>query len=150
MCLKLSEPVGDMDPIMEEKRRAGSGMRPMPFPCNGYDNIPRCLNGGKGPRKTWTKSGRFCVCLCPPKWVGPECGFAANNMQSKRFTWGLQKFCGSFFVKKVSVVSSHFCFISSECHFFCICIGHDKRLREEYVKKIAFWSKLSTRSYFSC
>ena len=75
--------------LMEEEKRTGAGgLRPIPFPCNGYDNMPRCLNGGKGPRKTWTKSGRFCVCLCPSKWVGPECGYAANT--AKRFPWGMK------------------------------------------------------------
>ena len=48
-------------------------MKAVPFNCNGYDYIPRCLHGGKGPRKTQTRSGNFCVCLCPTKWLGPEC-----------------------------------------------------------------------------
>ena len=59
------------------------GFRPVPFPCNGLDAQPRCLNGGKGPRKTWTKSGRFCVCLCPTKWIGPECSYAAGTFGKK-------------------------------------------------------------------
>ena len=28
------------------------GVRPVPYPCNGYDHLPRCLHGGRGPRKT--------------------------------------------------------------------------------------------------
>lgn len=67
-----------------EKR---SGLLPIPFPCNGYDHLPRCLHSGKGPRKTWTKSGKFCVCLCPAKWVGPECGYAADSLGKRGFPW---------------------------------------------------------------
>ena len=59
------------------------GMRPFAFPCNGFDNLPRCQHGGKGPRKTWTKAGRFCVCLCYPKWKGPECNYV-NDAVGKR------------------------------------------------------------------
>ncbi|KAI0207202.1 hypothetical protein LSAT2_008130 [Lamellibrachia satsuma] len=47
------------------------------FYCNGYDNMPRCQHGGRGPRKMWTRSGRLCVCLCQAgTWTGPECGDA--------------------------------------------------------------------------
>ena len=42
-----------------------------------------------GPRKTWTKSGLFCVCLCPTKWVGPECGYAADSLGKRGFPWKL-------------------------------------------------------------
>ena len=59
-----------------EKR---GGLRPVPFPCNGRKNKARCMHGGIGPRKTWTGNGRFCVCLCPSSWVGPECGYAASK-----------------------------------------------------------------------
>lgn len=79
-------PLEDYDNLMtnEEKR---AGLRPIPFPCNGFDHIPRCLHSGKGPRKTMTKSGRFCVCLCPNKWVGPECGYAADSLGKRGFPW---------------------------------------------------------------
>lgn len=60
------------------------GLQPYPFPCNGYDNLPRCLHGGKGPRKTRTKAGRFCVCLCPAKWIGAECAYASDFTIGKR------------------------------------------------------------------
>ena len=51
-----------------------SGYRKVPFPCNGFDNMPRCTHGGHGPIITNTKStGRMCVCLCPNSWSGPEC-----------------------------------------------------------------------------
>ena len=49
------------------------------FPCNNYDNLPRCLHGGRGPQTTTTKlSGRFCICLCPVQWGGPECASAVT------------------------------------------------------------------------
>ena len=62
----------------------------MPFPCNGHDHVARCLHGGKGPRKTMTKAGRFCVCLCPMKWVGPECGYSSDSLR-KRYPWNMKK-----------------------------------------------------------
>ena len=70
------------DELAYETYEKRGGLRPIPFPCNGRRNRPRCLHGGKGPRKTWTGSGKFCVCLCPTNWIGPECGYAAS--QSKR------------------------------------------------------------------
>jgi len=73
--------------LTEQEKR--SGMKPIPFPCNGYDHIPRCLHMGKGPRKTKTTSGQFCVCLCPAKWVGPECGYAADSLGKRGFPWKL-------------------------------------------------------------
>ncbi|ELU17386.1 hypothetical protein CAPTEDRAFT_198811 [Capitella teleta] len=88
----FDELFGEEDPnmqgeeyTMQEKR---GGYRPVPFPCNGYDYQPRCLHGGRGPRKTWTKTGRFCVCLCAQKYGGPECSFTAESQQWKRLVSG--------------------------------------------------------------
>ncbi|KAK2166673.1 hypothetical protein LSH36_37g16008 [Paralvinella palmiformis] len=74
----------EMPTIDVEKK--SSGMRLATFRCNGYDHLPRCLHGGKGPRKTWTKAGRFCVCLCRGNWVGPECAYSADSLR-KRYPW---------------------------------------------------------------
>lgn len=84
-CLTILLAVFDENSEQMEKR-GGTGLRPIPFACNGYDNRPVCLNGGLGPRKTWTKAGRFCVCLCPAKFKGPECKSPADSIQWKRWS----------------------------------------------------------------
>ncbi|KAK2181339.1 hypothetical protein NP493_403g05028 [Ridgeia piscesae] len=68
------------DSFFGDVAKRGSRFVRVPFSCNGYDATPRCLHGGRGPRKTWTRSGRMCVCLCPSgAWTGPECGTAVTD-----------------------------------------------------------------------
>merc|ERR1711976_745216 len=60
------------------------GSRPLvriTFPCNGYDNLPRCLNGGKGPRTQWMRKGQLCTCWCPVNWRSPECADPSNQVK---------------------------------------------------------------------
>jgi len=67
--------------MTDQEKRAG--LKAVPFTCNGYDNIPQCLHGGRGPKKTQTRSGNFCVCLCPRNWLGPECKLRSSHYNKR-------------------------------------------------------------------
>ncbi|ELU11394.1 hypothetical protein CAPTEDRAFT_194362 [Capitella teleta] len=67
--------------VLTEKRGGFRGMVRVPFPCNGYDNLPRCLNGGKGPKTQWMRRGQLCTCWCPVGWATAECGSPNGGVQ---------------------------------------------------------------------